>query len=200
MRLEANPYTEAARLPQGFLFRLYEDGDEKHWAEIETSVGEFATPEDGLRYFAGEFAPELDEFRRRGLFVVDRTNGLPVATATAWYRGEKTAPMPLLHWVSVRPEYQGRGLGGAVSRQALHILANIYPGRNAYLFTQTWSHVAIRMYYRLGFRPLTRQPAEAGMDWAEIAKVPRNEFEAAMEALKAVYPEDFWRELYDSRC
>ena len=70
-------------LPEGYAFRLYQPGDERHWARIETSVLEFSSEEEAMTYFQKEFLPFVEELKRRCVFVTD-PHGLPVATATAW--------------------------------------------------------------------------------------------------------------------
>lgn len=35
-------------LPEGYRFRMFRDGDQKLWANIETRVDEFRTEEDAL--------------------------------------------------------------------------------------------------------------------------------------------------------
>lgn len=57
------------KLPEGFKFVLFKSGDEKEWAEIETSVGEFDSESDALVYFQRNFLPYLDELERRCIFI-----------------------------------------------------------------------------------------------------------------------------------
>ena len=71
-------------LPDGFSFRFFQEGDEKHWARIETSVLEFADEASAERYFTRDYLPCLDDLKHRCVFVLNRDK-LPVATATAWY-------------------------------------------------------------------------------------------------------------------
>ena len=135
-------------LPGGYAFRFYETGDAAHWARIETSVLEFDSEDDARRHFAEEFLPHEDELRRRCVFVL-RPDGLPIATATAWFSEEHPAR---LHWVAVCPEEQGRGIGKAITLKVLEIFRELAPAEPIWLFTQTWSRVAVKMYEKLGFR------------------------------------------------
>jgi len=137
-------------LPDGFSFRLYVPGDAKHWSEIETSVLEFDNVQAAEKYFSQDFLPHEAALRERMVFVVNK-NGEYVATATAWWNDYKGRHQASLHWVSVRPEFQGLGLGGAVVSKALSLFPTFEPGLDVYLHTQTWSHKAVRLYSKLGF-------------------------------------------------
>ena len=51
MRRDAGKPLPVQPLPEGFHFVPFNPGDEMDWAEIETSVGEFASTDDALSYF-----------------------------------------------------------------------------------------------------------------------------------------------------
>ena len=61
-----------------------------------------------------------------------------------------------MHWVAVQPDQQGKGLGKAAVLKTLEIMKALDPGKPILLHTQTWSHKAIRIYLRAGFRPIRR--------------------------------------------
>ena len=42
-------------LPDGYSFKFYEKGDEKLWVEIEMTVDQFNTMDEGLASFNAEF-------------------------------------------------------------------------------------------------------------------------------------------------
>ncbi|OYO96126.1 hypothetical protein CG709_12130 [Lachnotalea glycerini] len=67
-------------------------------------------------------------------------------------RGRRPAPV---QYVAVRPKYQGMGLGKAVFMKVLSAFTKVEPDEDIYLHTQTWSHKAIRMYLKMGFRLIT---------------------------------------------
>lgn len=48
-----------------YSLRSYQAGDERHWARIETSVGEFDNEEEALAYFEKEFMPEQAQLGQR---------------------------------------------------------------------------------------------------------------------------------------
>ena len=135
-------------LPEGFSFVYYKPGDERYWAEIKAAVTEFPDEEKAMEYFRGEFSPHIGETQRRCVFIEDR-DGKKIATATAWMSNQNGEPM--MHWVSVRPEYQGLGLGKAVVSKAFHRLLELNGDADIYLITQTWSYKAVDIYKKFGF-------------------------------------------------
>lgn len=174
-------------LPEGYSFRLYEAGDEKHWATIETSVDEFESTDHALAYFDREFAPNAAEMKRRCTFVCDPA-GLPVATATAWWSVAGDKRFGLIHWVAVTPRCQGLGLGKAVTQRAMQLLAQCESGRPAMLHTQTWSHIAVRMYHALGFRMVK--------DVSPLC--PKNDYQSAVSVLQSVMDDAALRRLTET--
>ncbi|MBL4937618.1 GNAT family N-acetyltransferase [Clostridium sp. YIM B02515] len=109
-------------LPPGFTFSFFKLGDEKSWAEIETYVGEFE-----------------DEKRTK------------VATITSWWNYTELKRDPWIHWMAVKPQYQGLGLGKAIVFKAMMNLREIEGDKDVYLHTQTWSYKAINIYKKAGF-------------------------------------------------
>jgi len=172
-RESGTPLFEFA-LPDHFKFVLFQSGDEKEWAEIETSVGEFDRAIDALVYFQKEFLPYYKELERRCLFI-ENSDGVKVATLTIWWCYTGVRRDPWIHWVAVRPEYQGLGLGKAIVSEGMKRLIEIEGDRNVYLHTQTWSYKAIGIYKMAGFH-ITKEKGLAGFE--------NNEFEKANELLK----------------
>ena len=137
-------------LPEEFNFTQYKSGDEKSWAKIETSVSEFNDELDALIYFQREFLQIPSEAERRCVFI-ENDNGEKIATASAWHSYTGIRRDPILHWVAVNPNYQGLGLGKAIVSKVMQLMRDIEGDRDFYLSTQTWSHVAIRVYMKCGF-------------------------------------------------
>lgn len=149
-RLKDLPVTEQA-LPEGFHFEFYQEGDETEWAAIETAVSEFEDEAQALDYFQKKFAPFSKELKRRMLFITD-SEGRKIGTCSAWWKELPDGTRyPLVHWVAVRPGYQGKGIAKAMLRRTLKQLQKLEATTPVYLHTQTWSHVAIRLYQKLGF-------------------------------------------------
>ncbi len=196
MRMEADQVAALPdpALPDGYSFKLFRAGDEHHWARIETSVLEFFDTEAALRYFCRDYLPYLLELEERCVFIVDK-NLLPIATATAWQADSRLGYQSSLHWVSVCPDYQGLGLGRAVVLKAMSILKEKDPGKPVWLHTQTWSHVAVRLYHSLGFNIIKKEQTAVVTNSADGVKISPNDYAAAMRVLEAVIEPDFLAEL-----
>lgn len=138
-------------LPEGYRFKLYEPGDAKHWARIETAVGEFPSEAEAMDYFNKYYLAYPEETEKRCLFVVN-PDGLPVATTSAWFTFRQMGDMANVHWVAALPSEQGKSLGQAVVSEVMTMFSRLHPGEEVWLHTQTWSYKAICMYYKLGFR------------------------------------------------
>lgn len=177
-------------LPEGFRYRLFQEGDEKHWARIEKSVLEFETESAAREYFETYFLPQIEELKRRCVFVVN-PDGLPVATTTAWFENA-SAPFgyrPVIEWVAADPASQGRGLGRAVVSKALSLFPELHPGKEAFLHTQTWSDRAVWLYHTLGFN-LCRRRTIMQVRPVENENVFPNEYEDAIKILGLALDKD----------
>lgn len=137
-------------LSDGFHFSSYQAGDEADWAAIETAVLEFDHEEDALRYFAKAFAPYPKELSQRMLFVENEV-GEKVATCTAWWKLVNGERLPILHWLAVKPPFQGKGLAKALVAKTIELFTEMEPAQDSYLHTQTWSHDAVHLYEKFGF-------------------------------------------------
>ena len=138
-------------LPAGYGFVYYKPGDEIDWARIEASVDEFDCEADALNYFQRDFVPYGPELSRRCIFAEDRATGEKIATAMAWWGYTGVRRDPMMHWVAVKPERQGLGVGKALISRVTKLMIEIEGDRVFYLHTQTWSHKAVRLYLRAGF-------------------------------------------------
>ena len=67
-----------------------------------------------------------------------------------------------IHWLAIRPAFQGRGLAKAALFEALRIMAQWH--QQAWLATSTGRAAAIRLYLHAGFQPDLR-PAGAHDIW-----------------------------------
>lgn len=170
MRMEAavaerlSPPAPAA----GYRIRPFAPGDERHWARIETSVGEFSEEAAARAYFERVYLPEA---ALRCLFVVTERDE-PVATATTWAEEEASLRQLQLQWVAVEPAHQGRGLGRAIAT------------------------AAVRLYRSLGFRFCRTQTIVMRSKEGTGMKRYPNEFEEAMEVLRRMVAPaeiDEWR-------
>lgn len=145
-------------LPSNFQLRLFNEGDEHKWTNIETQVAEFQNEQLALKRFNQEFGSHIDDMMKRCLFI-ENEHGEAIATTTAWY-GQLTEQNEILgriHWVGVVPAYQGKKLAKPLLSAAMNILANHH--KAAYLTSQTTSYQAINMYLNYGFEPLFTTPS-----------------------------------------
>lgn len=173
MRRKAGTAIPERELPEKFKFSYFRSGDEKTWAKIETSVLEFDDTLDALVYFQKKYLHPLPEIERRCIFI-ENEKGEKIATATSWYAYTGVRRDPWVDWVSVRPEYQGLGLGKALVSKVLQLMRDIEGDRDFYLHTQTWSHVAIRLYLQMGFEII---------DERNISKYKNDKYPQAIEQL-----------------
>lgn len=156
MRLEKLDSLPEYPLPEGFGWRAFAPGDERHWTRIETSAGEFENTDDALRGFR-KYYPTNDLLDQRMLFLTDQ--GVPFATATAWFADVMPGAMGRLHWVSIDAEHQRRGLSYplvSLTMRRMRALGHT----SANLTTQTCSWPAIKVYHRFGFAPYAREEKE----------------------------------------
>nr|WP_275901681.1 GNAT family N-acetyltransferase [Paenibacillus sp. SYP-B3998] len=149
-------------LPRGYSLRHFELSDTAVWEHIiqlsfQRSIA-FQAKIGGLPYYQAE----------RVLFICFGMQ--PVATATAW----ETELMPgsqvgYLHMVGALPEFAGRGLGYAATLAALHRMQAEHR-TEAVLETDDFRLPAIRVYWKLGFRPLYRDESHDHR-WEHILKL-----------------------------
>ncbi len=151
--MEGLPFFE---LPDAYRWRFFRPGDDRVWAEIEMSAGEFDSIDEALRGFR-KYYPEDDRLDERMIFLTD--GGTPFATATAWFGEEGRRSEGRLHWVGIDANHQRRGLSYPLVSLAMRRLREA--GHEcAFLTTQTASWPAIKVYHRFGFVPEIRTSEE----------------------------------------
>lgn len=160
-------------LPDGYRFVLYKSGDRDAWIDIEKSAKEFKTYEDGLKSWNEYFGGKDGELVRRMVFI-ETDGGEKVATATAYYDiyGRDSSGAGWLHWVSVRREFQGKGLSKPLISHTLEVMRSLGYS-HAKIPTQTTSWVACKVYLDFGFTPIPRN-AERNRDGWRIVKALTN--------------------------
>ncbi len=72
-----------------------------------------------------------------------------------------------IHWVAIRPEAQGKGLGKAAMSHALQELARWHD--RCYLVTSTERAAAITLYLKFGFLPDLRMEG-AREKWGAVSR------------------------------
>lgn len=200
MKLNASDNTVSDPiLPEGYSFSMYSEGDEHHWARIETSVLEFSEEPEALEHFTKDFLPYIDELKKRCVFICNPQK-LPVATTTAWFCLSGKETYSQLHWAAVCPDHQKKGLGKAVMQRVLVLFQLLAPGKDVWLGTQTWSHEAIYLYHKLGFRIVREEVFSLSSNREPPTPKPPYDADAALEILKDVYDQDLFREITARMC
>lgn len=155
-------------LPEGYRLRYYRAGEDRLWAEIEIAVASFDSVDKALEYFESEFGPGRDQMEARCLYL-ENQDGQAIGTCTAWYNDAFNGrDYGRIHWVAIRPEYQGRGLAKPLLAASLRRLADFHD--RAYLTTQTNTARAINLYLDFGFVPIETY-GRCAEGWTWLASV-----------------------------
>jgi GNAT superfamily N-acetyltransferase len=149
--------------PEGFGMRPMQAGDEGLWEDIQRDAQPFFETKPGL--FVQEFGDDLEAAWQR-VFLIADPRCCAVGTMGAWYRSFQERDHGLIHWVSVRPAFQGMGLAKASLAAALEVLARFH--ERAYLVTQSRRSPAIGLYLDAGFRPHVGSERDRAI-WADTA-------------------------------
>lgn len=160
---------------QSITVRNYRHGDEKHWAEIEYSIGDFPSVDEAERYFKTHYTDEIFE---RCFFAEDKNKNV-IGTCIAWRDLKDKESVSSLHWLAVDPKYQNNGAGKALLNAVM-----TYYFRNqlmpVYLHTQPWSYKAIKLYLSTGFKIMK---TDTFSDY-------KNEYEKGIKVLSEYLPFD----------
>lgn len=159
-----NPMTEVAMilpegtpipnlaLPAGYSVRKYKSADDRAtWARIVRSAEKHHAVIDENLHRA-QFGEDEKIISQRQLFLV-APDGTDIGTATAWfdvnYNGQEWGRF---HWLSIVPEYQGRGLAKPFVAITLKLLRKLGHQRIR-LTTELVRTNAINIYLKFGFVP-----------------------------------------------
>lgn len=168
MRHENMQAVPALPLPAGYSLRLFRPGEESHWARITAGAGEFQSEEQALAHFQKEFGGHTDGLAERCLFLLDGL-GHPVGTAMGWYLAGEPS-LGRLHWVSIVPGHQGRGLAKPLVAAAMGRMAEL-GHREGMLTTQPGSWKGIRTYLGLGWKPYDDGHPEFHFGWELVQRL-----------------------------
>jgi GNAT superfamily N-acetyltransferase len=146
--------------PTGFSIRPVQIAEGLIWTDIVLGAEQWLDLSNDL--FAKEFGHDLQSVPQRCFFISDEKN-TPIGTISSWYRQDyRKLDYGLIHWVYIRPSYQGKGLSKPALSFALQKLALWH--ERALLGTQAKRLPAINLYLNFGFVPDLTEPG-AREDW-----------------------------------
>ncbi len=164
-------------LPDGFTIVPYRRGYERDWAALECSAGDFGSTAEAEQYFLETYLQDPGLFPNI-LFALNRRHEI-VGSCIAWHDLRGESRVSSLHWLVVREQDQGIGLGRALASAVMNIFAErgAFP---VYVHTQPWSWKAILLYASLGFR----------LQKTDTFSHYGNEYEKAMTELHRIVTEE----------
>lgn len=171
-------------LPDGYEFRMYQNGDERKWAQLEYEIGDFDSVQEAEQYFISTYCSKKDfDITKRCVFAVNEKDEI-VGSCIAWKDLRNDTFVSSLHWLVVSPQYQGKGIGKALCQKVMKIFFenDKFP---VYIHTQPWSYKAIILYIRQGFK----------IQKTDTFSQYENQFDLAMCTLKKILPENQYKEL-----
>ncbi len=136
-------------LPEEYQIVSYKSGFEKDWADLEFAAGDFESKREATEYFCSKYLSD-DGCTDDLLFLVEST-GKVIGSCISWTDDKNGVPVNSLHWLIVREDHQGKGLGRSL---CIATMNRFYQKgcRPIYIHTQPWSWKAIMLYNSLGFR------------------------------------------------
>lgn len=147
----------APRVPQGYQMRHFREGDEAGWNALMDLA--FERP-PGRSDFTSQMAGDGPYRPERVRLVLDEAGAI-VATASCWLDARFGDDSAMLHFVATDPAVGGRGLGTAVSLEALH-LGHAEGRSRAFLLTDDFRVPALKTYLRLAFEPVMTHESHPG--------------------------------------
>ncbi len=152
--------------PVGFSIRTLRPDEGALWTDIERDAERFFPIGDDL--FQRQFGGDKAAVQWRS-YLVTNERGVGVGVISAWYnRAYHGQDSGMIHWVAIRPAYQGRGLAKAMLAHALRQMSQWHS--RAMLDTQTRRLPAIQLYLDFGFVPDLTEPG-SDIGWREVAAV-----------------------------
>lgn len=146
--------------PEGVTLRSFRYGDEQEWLEVIQSAYGGTWAADTF-----ERCVRSDEAFRPARLLMAVAGGRIVGVAGAFQKaihGDRTG---YIHMMAVRPEFQRKGIGGALVRGCLAYFRD-QGWRDAVLDTDASRLGAVRLYLAHGFLPFAETPEEMAT-WRE---------------------------------
>ena len=180
---DANSYPQY-KLPDGFRFSDFQPEFIEAWANLQLEVEQVDSLQEAKEVFYQDFLmdegydwaerkhtdaqaipeayPGYTEMMRRIVFVVT-DDGTLVGTGSLWTGCTFGEERQRLHWIAVKPEYQGKGIAKVIVTKLLDLNRELFSAKELYLTSQTWSYRALNLYMKFGFTPyMGPQPAKWG--------------------------------------
>ena len=150
-------------LPDGYVMRSYQTGDESSWAETLQSCGFEKWNDAAVRAYLE------DAERRQGSRVVEYNSRIVAATfASRSMRDASDTIIPegVLDFVVTHPDHRGKKLARATCTEVSKFF--VYLGyKSVSLLTDDWRLPAIHVYLSLGFKPVMNRN-DMPKRWATI--------------------------------
>lgn len=154
----------AIELPPAFSLVWHRPGFEAHWLSIQRAADLHNAITKEL--FAVTFGLNAELHEARIAYVLDDLHAV-VGTAAGWFGEEPyDRTWGRVHWLAVRPRFQGRGLGAFLLSAVCRRMLGLSHTR-AYLTTSAIRMGAIRLYERAGFEPVVRTATEEE-EWRRV--------------------------------
>lgn len=135
-------------VPEGYSVRWYEPGDQVHWMRIHLECEGYAPLRPDL--FWEQYGRDEAVMAERIAFVCD-SDGVPVATNSAWMNDWNGKHWGRVHWVATCREAQGKGLSKPLMTVVMERLRDLGHDR-VHLTTNTARARAIALYGQFGFK------------------------------------------------
>ena len=136
-------------LPDGYVTRSYQTGDESSWAETLQACGFKSWNDAEVRTYLE------DAERRQGSRVVEYNSRIVAATFASRNKGDASDsidPEGVLDFVVTHPDHRGKKLARATCTEVSKFF--VYLGyKSVSLLTDDWRLPAIHVYLSLGFNP-----------------------------------------------
>lgn len=150
-------------LPPPYTMRLYQPGDEAVWEHIHLAAERYTPITPTL--FEKQFCQDVEMLKERQFYLCNAV-GMPIGTATAWFKSHNGQPYGRVHWVAIIPSEQGKGLAKPLLSTVCLRLRDFKHSR-AYLDTASVRLAAIGLYLKFGFVPEIRNEWDAEV-WRKI--------------------------------
>jgi len=149
--------------PPPYMIRLYQPGDEMAWEHIHLAAERYITITPTL--FEKQFGRDIEMLKERQFYLCNAA-GMPIGTATAWFKSHNRQPYGMVHWVAIVPSEQGKGLAKPLLSTVCQRLRDFKYSR-AYLDTASVRLAAIGLYLKFGFVPEIKNERDAEV-WRKI--------------------------------